>query len=111
MLSSVVEAKPAVSVKDVQLVFDGGARGDSYFNSNLRSEMRRMGMRFVKSRKSAEAILASGGQGTDAGGFSGWASLISSSGHTLWSAKVERAPDSRVMAFDSLAQKLRAARR
>ncbi len=107
----VAKPKPASSVKDVRTVFDGGASGNAFFNARLRSEMRGMGIRFVSTRKSADAILRSGGQSTDEGGFSGWSTLASPSGNTLWSAKIERAPASRVMAFDSLAQKLRAARR
>lgn len=107
---SLASARNVVLVKDVRTVFDAGGRGDRYFNSRLRSQMRGMGLRFVRSRGQADAILRSSGQGTEAGGFRGAASLSAPSGQTIWSAKVERAPRSRAMAFDSLAQKLRAAR-
>lgn len=110
-LCSVVLAKPVASVKAVRTVFDGGASGNAFFNAQLRSEMRAMGIRFVSSRNGADAILKSSGRGTNSGGFSGWAFLASLEGKVLWRAKVERAPSSRVMAFDSLAAKLRAARR
>ncbi|BCM91516.1 hypothetical protein IAD21_03391 [Abditibacteriota bacterium] len=106
-----VWARPVASVKEVRTVYDGGSRGNTYFNSQLRSQMRGMGIRFVKKRQSADAILHSRGIGTEAGGFSGSASLLTPGGKTLWSARVARAPRSRAMAFDSLAAKLRAARR
>lgn len=104
-------ARPAMSVKRVRTVFDAGGRGDDYFNSRLRAEMRGMGLRFVHSRAGADAVLQSNGQGTPEGGFEGFAVLTAPSGREIWSAKVTRAPRSRVMAFDSLADKLRAARR
>ncbi len=110
-LGIVVWARPVASVKEVRTVYDAGSQGDSYFNSHFRSQMRGMGIRFVKSRKNADAILRSSGDGTDAGGFSGSASLITPGGKTLWQANVMRAPRSQSMAFDSLAAKLRAARR
>ena len=104
-------ARPVQSVREVRTVFDGGARGDAGFNANLRSEMRAMGLRFVRSRTSADAVLRSQGQSTTRGGFAGTASLVSPTGRVLWSAQVNRDPDSRAMAFISLAAKLRAARR
>jgi len=110
-LSSLVLARPAPSVKDVRTVFDAGGRGNAFFNSQLRTQMRDMGIRFVDSRSKADAILKSSGQSTELGGFVGSASLSTPRGKMLWSAKVERTPGSRAMAFDSLAQKLRAARR
>ena len=110
-LGGAVQARPVSSVKEVRTVYDAGSRGNAYFNSQLRSEMRGMGIRFVRNRKNADAILRSQGLGTNAGGFSGSASLATPSGKTLWSARVARAPRSRSMAFDSLAQRLRAARR
>lgn len=100
-----------MSVKEVRTVFDAGGRGDHVFNSRLRAQMRDLGLRFVHSRGQADAVLRSSGQGTDADGFRGRATLRSPGGQTLWSAKVERAPRSRAMAFDSLAAKLRAARK
>lgn len=110
-LSSRSFARPAMSVKEVRTVFDAGGRGDRYFNSQLRAQMRDMGLRFVSTRRGADAILRSSGQGTDAGGFRGSAFLKAPSGQTIWSARIERVPRSRAMAFDSLAAKLRAARR
>lgn len=111
MFGPVALARPVRSVKEVRTVFDGGSRGDSYFNSRLRGEMRGMGIRFVAARKRADATLRSQGRGTDDGGFSGFASLVSPTGRVLWSAQIRREPNSRTMAFDSLAAKLRAARR
>ena len=100
-----------MSVKEVRTVYDAGSRGDSYFNSHLRSQMRGMGIRFVKSRQSADAVLRSSGTYTNPGGFVGSATLVTPGGKVLWKGNVTRAPRSRVMAFDSLAAKLRAARR
>lgn len=104
-------ARPAMSVKRVRTVFDAGGRGDSYFNSHLRVEMRALGLRFVHSRREADAVLQSSGQGTPEGGFEGFAVLTAPSGREIWSARVTREPRSRVMAFHSLVDKLRAARR
>jgi hypothetical protein len=109
--SSVAWARPVAPVKEVRTVFDAGGRGDAFFNSHLREQMRAMGFRFIPSRSKADAILRSSGQGTRARGFRGFASLTAPNGKAIWSAGVERAPHSRAMAFDSLAQKLRAARR
>lgn len=108
---SLAWARPVPSVKEVRTVYDAGSRGDSYFNSHLRSQMRGMGIRFVRSRQSADAVLRSSGTYTNPGGFVGSASLVTPGGTTLWKANVTRVPRSRVMAFDSLAAKLRAARR
>jgi hypothetical protein len=110
-LSSFAMARPVASIKQVRTVYDGGSRGNDYFNSRLRSQMRDMGIRFVKDQGSADAVLRSNGIWTRAGGFSGSASLSTTAGKSLWSARVARAPRSREMAFDSLAAKLRAARR
>ncbi len=103
--------RPVASVKEVRTVYDGGGRGDAGFNANLRREMRALGLRFVRSRTGADAILRSKGEGTARGGFSGSASLTTPTGKFLWQSRIERAPDSSAMAFSSLAAKLRAARR
>lgn len=109
-LASASFARPVASVRDVKTVYDAGGRGDRYFNANFRSQMRAMGFRFVPSLKGADAILRSSGNGTNHSGFRGYASLRALNGQKLWSARVNRAPKSNAMAFDSLAARLRAAR-
>jgi len=109
-LCSTSFARPIASLRDVKTVYDAGGRGDRYFNANLRRSMRAMGFRFVPSLKGADAILRSSGNGTNANGFRGYASLRALNGQKLWGAQVNRAAKSNAMAFDSLAAKLRAAR-
>ena len=103
-------AAPAVSVQKINTVYDHSARGNAYFNQRLRAEMRQMGLRFVADRKKADVILDSWGQGTRDGGFKANMTLRDRAGRIVWRENVERPKGSRVMAFERLGDKLRAAR-
>lgn len=109
--SAVTMAAPqASSVKGLTRVWDAGGRGNAYFNTQLRREMRADGWKFVKKRGDAQAILNSSGDWTK-NGFSGTLTLRAPSGKILWKGASERKNGARTMAFQSLGQKLRAARR
>ena len=110
LLPIVAHAAPAPSVKKIETVYDHSARGNAYFNAQLRREMRQMGLRFVRDRASADAILDSSGQGTKNGGFRASMTLRNRAGRIVWRESVTRPNGSRVMAFERLGDKLRAAR-
>ena len=103
-------AAPVTSVQKINTVYDHSARGDAYFNKRLRAEMRQMGLRFVSDRKHADAILDSSGGGTKDGGFRATMTLRDRAGRIVWRESVTRPAGSRVMAFERLGDKLRAAR-
>ena len=103
-------AAPAPSVQSIRTVYDHSARGNAYFNKQLRAEMRQMGLKFVGDRKKADVILDSWGQGTKEGGFSASMTLRDRAGRIVWRETVKRPNGSRVMAFERLGDKLRAAR-
>ena len=102
-------AAPVNSVQKINTVYDHSARGDAYFNKQLRAEMRQMGLRFVGDRKKADVILDSWGEGKD-GGFRANMTLRDRAGRLIWRESVTRPKGSRVMAFERLGDKLRAAR-
>ena len=102
-------AAPATSVQNINTVYDHSARGDAYFNKQLRAEMRQMGLRFVADRKKADVILDSWGEGKN-GGFRANMTLRDRAGRIVWRESVTRPKGSRVMAFERLGDKLRAAR-
>lgn len=110
----VVLAAPATSVQNINTVYDHSARGDAYFNKRLRTEMRQMGLRFVSNRKEADVSLDSWGEGSREGsregGFKATMTLRDRAGRIVWRESVERPKGSRVMAFERLGDKLRAAR-
>ncbi len=101
-------AAPVASVQKVNTVYDHSARGDAYFNKQLRAEMRQMGLRFVADRKKADVILDSWGEDKD-GGFRANMTLRDRAGRIMWRESVNRPKGSRVMAFERLGDKLRAA--
>ena len=103
-------AAPAPSVQKVQTLYDHSARGDAYFNAQLRRELRQMGLRFVTNRKGADAILDTSGSGTKDGGFRATMTLRDRAGRIIWRESVTRPTKSRVMAFERMGDKLRAAR-
>ena len=104
-------AAPATSVGNIRTVYDHSARGDAYFNKQLRAEMRQMGLKFVADRKKADVSLDSAGQGTREGGFKANMTLRDRAGRIIWRESVERPKGSRTMAFERLGDKLRKARR
>ena len=104
-------AAPATNVRNIRTVYDHSARGDAYFNKQLRVEMRQMGLKFVADRKKADVSLDSWGQGTRKGGFKANMTLRDRAGRIIWRESVERPTGSRVMAFERLGDKLRAARK
>ena len=103
-------AAPVQSVQKINTVYDHSARGDAYFNKRLRAEMRQMGLRFVADRKKADVSLDSSGEGTREGGFRASMTLRDRAGRLVWRETVTRPQGSRVMAFERLGDKLRAAR-
>ena len=110
LLPIVAHAAPVQSVAKIHTVYDHSARGDAYFNRQLRAEMRQMGLRFVRDRKGADVILDSSGSGTKDGGFRATMTLRDRAGRLVWRESVTRPTGSRVMAFERLGDKLRAAR-
>ena len=110
MAPLVALAAPAPSVQKVQTLYDHSARGDAYFNAQLRRELRQMGLRFVTNRKGADAILDTSGSGTKDGGFRATMTLRDRAGRIIWRESVTRPTKSRVMAFERMGDKLRAAR-
>ena len=104
-------AAPVASVQKINTVYDHSARGDAYFNKRLRAEMRQMGLRFVADRKKADVILDSWGEGSREGGFKANMTLRDRAGRIVWRESVSRPTGSRVMAFERLGDKLRAARK
>ncbi len=111
LLPIVAHAAPVPSVAKIQTIYDHSVRGDAYFNTQLRAEMRQMGLRFVKDRKRADVILDSSGNGTKDGGFRATMTLRDRAGRLVWRESVARPSGSRVMAFERLGDKLRAARK
>ncbi len=103
-------AAPATSVKNIRTVYDHSARGDAYFNKQLRVEMRQMGLKFVADRKKADVSLDSWGEGTRQNGFKANMTLRDRAGRIVWRESVSRPKGSRIMAFERLGDKLRAAR-
>ena len=104
-------AAPATSVQNIRTVYDHSARGDAYFNKQLRAEMRQMGLRFVADRKKADVSLDSWGEGTREGSFKANMTLRDRAGRIIWRESVARPKGSRTMAFERLGDKLRRARR
>ncbi len=104
-------AAPATTVQKINTVYDHSARGNAYFNKQLRAEMRQMGLKFVSSRNKADVSLDSWGQGTRDGGFKANMTLRDRAGRIVWRESVERPNGSRTMAFERLGDKLRAARK
>lgn len=103
-------ASPVPSVAKIQTVYDHSARGDQFFNAQLRRELRQMGLRFVSDRKSADVILDSWGDGIKYGGFRATMTLRDRAGRLVWRETVIRPPGSRLMAYERLGDKLRKAR-
>ena len=105
-----VAKKAAISMRQVKTVWHRRAVGNSYFNARLRAELARQGFRFVPKAADADAILESKGRYT-ARGFIGKMTFFDQNGRTIRSESVLRPANSRIMAYQQLAQKMRAVRR
>lgn len=103
-------ASPVPSVAKIQTVYDHSARGDQYFNAQLRRELRQMGLSFVSDRNSADVILDSRGDDLKYGGFRAMMTLRDRAGRLVWRETVMRPPGSRLIAYEHLSDKLRKAR-
>lgn len=108
--TQVAHAAPARPLRNVQTLYDLGGKGNAYFNSVMRGEVRKAGFRFVRNRKNSDATFSSSGYWTSNRGFTGTVTFRDLRGRVLWTKKVHRLPNSRVMAFESISRELRAAK-
>lgn len=97
-------------MRQVRTVFHRRARGNAYFTARLRAELAAQGLRFVRDPRAADAVLDSSGLYT-ARGFSGQMTFFDRRGRKIWSQSFVRPDNSRVMVYQRLADRVRAARR
>jgi hypothetical protein len=97
------------ALRKVRTVYHRNKVGNAYFNSQLRAELTRGGLRFVNSQRSADAILDSQGQYRGRA-FRGEMKFYDQSSHLIWQQKVMRPGQSNSMAYQQLADKWRAER-
>ena len=100
----------AVSLRHIKTLYITRLNGDPVFTSRLKREIQGMGLRFVSSRKAADALLEGAGS-YDNDQFWGRLTLRSHGGQVLWTAQAYRPRGSDYMAYSRLADKLRAALR
>lgn len=100
---------PVMSMRQVRTVFHRRATGNAVFTARLRAELKQNGLRFVSSARGADAILDSTGQYTGRG-FAAKMTFFDRRGRVIWSQSVFRPDNSRVMAYQRLADQLRARR-
>jgi hypothetical protein len=104
------QSAPTLSIRDVQTVFHRRAQGNEYFTARLRAELVQQGLQFVRSSSHADAILDTYGQ-YNGRAFVGRMTFTDKRGRVIWSENVYRPDNSRVMAYNRLADRLRARRR
>jgi hypothetical protein len=97
------------ALRKVRTVYHRKKVGNAYFNSQLRSELTRGGLRFVNNRRSADAILDSQGQ-YQGRAFCGEMKFYDRRGRLIWQQNVVRLGQSSSMAYQQLADKLHAER-
>ena len=101
--------KPAVaSMRDVRRVYVSRLQGDRVFARRLIAQMRVMGLRFVRDKARADALLEAQGE-YENGAFYGAMKFSDVNGKLLWQARVTRPRGSNYMAYSRLADKLGAA--
>lgn len=108
---SALEAQnaPATTMQSVRTVFHRRARGNAVFTARLRAELVQSGLRFVSNPRGADAILDSTGSYA-ARGFAAKMTFFDRRGRVIWSGNTFRPDNSRVMAYQRLANQWRARR-
>lgn len=109
LIQQQASAKSAVtSIRQVRTVYVQRLTGDPVFASRLKSEMRKMGLHFVREKAAATAIFTGSGEYND-GEFYGQIKFYNQKGKLIWQAKAFRPRNSNYMAYSRLADQLRRA--
>jgi len=103
-------AAPSRPLRNVKTLYDAGGKGDPYFRSEMRAQVRNAGFRFVRSRGVADATYSASSYWTKNRSFVGIVTIRDLRGRVLWQKQVTRKPNVRVMAFQSIGSALRAAK-
>lgn len=97
-------------MSEVKVVYARRAQGNAFFNRNLRVALEARGLRFTRDKRKADAFLDTSGQALRDGGFVGEMTFIGRNAKVLRREKVVRPVNSRTMAYQTLAQKMRVTR-